>query len=95
MLAVVQVHRDAPGGWWPEGKDVFQLLWCPNVHWDPPAPQADASSVAEICWRNSADGHTNTWLAPLPVRQEDAGHGYTPVPCTLAPVPLLDFLGGQ
>ncbi|MGW7327620.1 Vgb family protein [Streptomyces sp. NPDC054840] len=28
---------------------------------------------------------------PLPVRQEDPDYGYTPVPWTLTPVPLVDF----
>ncbi|MFI1950202.1 hypothetical protein ACH46F_40935 [Streptomyces virginiae] len=27
----------------------------------------------------------------LPVRQEDPDYGYTPVPCTLTPVALVDF----
>ncbi|MEU3501278.1 hypothetical protein ABZ726_11040 [Streptomyces hundungensis] len=92
MVAVAQVYRrDAPGDWWPEGKDVFQLLWCPNVHWDPPAPHADVSPVAEIRWRDSADVKRILTSPPLPVRQEDPDYGYTPVPCTLTPVPLVDF----
>ncbi|MFD3553868.1 hypothetical protein ACFWWA_17440 [Streptomyces goshikiensis] len=92
MVAVVQVYRrDAPGDWWPEDKDVFQLLWCPNVHWDPPAPQAGVSPVAEIRWRKSADVTQILGSPPLPIRQEDPDYGYTPVPCTLTPVPLLDF----
>ncbi|MGW0391837.1 hypothetical protein ACWDYJ_13285 [Streptomyces sp. NPDC003042] len=92
MVPVVQVYKkDAPGDWWPEGKDVFQLLWCPNVHWDPPVPHADISPVAEIRWRNSADVTDVLSTPPLPVRQEDPEYGYAPVPCTLTPAALIDF----
>ncbi|MFB6613072.1 hypothetical protein ACFCV9_02405 [Streptomyces sp. NPDC056367] len=92
MVAVVQVYRrDARGDWWPEGKDVFQLLWCPNVHWGPPAPHADVSPVAEIRWRSSAEVTRILGSPPLPVRQEDPDYGYSPVRCTLTPVPLVDF----
>ncbi|MEV7618290.1 hypothetical protein [Streptomyces sp. NPDC089799] len=70
---------------------MFQLLWCPNVHWDPPAPHADVSPVAEIRWRNSADLTRILASPPLPVRQEDPDFGYTPAPCMLTPVPLVDF----
>ncbi|MFD6973285.1 hypothetical protein [Streptomyces sp. NPDC059949] len=84
-------RRDAPGDGWPEGKDVFQLLWCPNVHGDPPAPHADVSPVASIRRRNSVDVTRILASPPLPVRQEDPDYGYTPVRCTRAPVPLVDF----
>ncbi|MEV6260244.1 hypothetical protein AB0M42_05710 [Streptomyces sp. NPDC051784] len=92
MLPVAQVFRhDAPGDWWPEGADVFQLLWCPNTHWDPPAPQADVSPVVEIRWRRAADLPQQPHCGPEPVRQADEDEGFTPRPCTLAPVPLTDF----
>lgn len=92
MVPVVQVwRRDAPGDWWPQGADVFQLLWCPNPHWDPPAPHADASPVVEIRWRRAADLPQAPFPAPAPVRQEDEDYGFSPRPCLLAPVPLTDF----
>ncbi|MEU2021403.1 hypothetical protein ABZ565_04445 [Streptomyces sp. NPDC016469] len=92
MLPVVQVfRRDAPGQWWPEGADVFQLLWCPNTHWDPPFPQADASPVVEIRWRRAADLTPAPFRPPAPVRQEDDDYGFTPLPCLLTPIPLTDF----
>jgi hypothetical protein len=92
MLPVVQVfRRDARGDWWPEGADVFQLLWCPNTHWDPPAPQADVSPVVDIRWRRAADLPPEPASAPAPVRQEDEDYGFSPRPCTLTPVPLTDF----
>ncbi|MEU8432574.1 hypothetical protein AB0F18_06610 [Streptomyces sp. NPDC029216] len=94
MVPVVQVfRRDAPGDWWPEGADVFQLLWCPNTHWDPPAPQADVSPVVEVRWRRAADlpPEPVPVAVPAPVRQEDEDYGFSPRPCTLTPVPLTDF----
>ena len=34
-LPVIQLRRDEfPELLWPTGKDVFQLLWCPRVHWE-------------------------------------------------------------
>ncbi|MFE5211188.1 hypothetical protein [Streptomyces sp. NPDC056600] len=92
MIPVVQVfRRDAPGDWWPEGADVFQLLWCPNTHWDPPAPQVDGNPVVEIRWRRAADLSGEPLRPPAPVRQEDEDYGFSPVPHTLTPVPLTDF----
>ncbi|MFF7339745.1 hypothetical protein ACFZAT_20700 [Streptomyces sp. NPDC008163] len=92
MLPVVQVfRRDAPGEWWPEGADVFQLLWCPNTHWDPPSPQADGSPVVEIRWRQAATLPPEPSQPPPPVRHEDDDYGFTPRPCLLAPVALTDF----
>ncbi|WP_409125439.1 hypothetical protein [Streptomyces caniscabiei] len=85
------LRRDAPGDWWPQGADVFQLLWCPNPHWDPPAPHADGSPVVEIRWRRAADLPQEPFLAPAPVRQEEEDYGFSPRPCLLAPVPLTDF----
>lgn len=92
MIPVAQVlRRDVPGDWWPDDADVFQLLWCPNSHWDPPAPHADVSPVVEIRWWRSADLPQESFSPPAPVRQEEEDYGYSPVPCLLTPVPLTDF----
>ncbi|MFG2329811.1 hypothetical protein ACGFMM_09295 [Streptomyces sp. NPDC048604] len=92
MVPVVQVFKnDAPGPWWPEGADVFQLLWCPNVHLDPPAPHEDAGPVVEVRWRRAADVGDVLVVPPAPVRQEDEEFGLSPRACTLTPVPLVDF----
>ncbi|HEY9371993.1 hypothetical protein [Streptomyces sp.] len=92
MVPVVQVFKkDAPGSWWPEGADVFQLVWCPNVHDDPPAPHEDVSPVVEVRWRRAADVGDVLATPPRPVRQEDEDFGFSPRPCTLTPVRLTDF----
>ncbi|MEU3901072.1 hypothetical protein [Streptomyces sp. NPDC045251] len=92
MVPVMQVfRRDAPGDWWPEDADVFQLLWCPNEHWDPPAPHADVSPVVEVRWRRTADLPQTPFPAPAPIRQEEEDYGFSPSPCLLTPVPLTDF----
>ncbi|WP_418957882.1 hypothetical protein [Streptomyces tritici] len=92
MVPAVQVFKeDAPGPWWPDGVDVFQLLWCPNAHLDPPPPHEDASPVVEVRWRRAADAVDVLVEPPAPVRQEDEDYGFSPRACTLTPVPLVDF----
>ncbi|CAL9475432.1 hypothetical protein [Streptomyces sp. enrichment culture] len=92
MIPVIQVfRRDAPGDWWPEDADVFQVLWCPNEHGDPPAPQADANPVVEVRWRRTADLPATPHAPPRPTRQADPDDGFSPAPCLLTSVPLTDF----
>lgn len=92
MVPVVQVFRaDAPGAWWPDGADVFQLLWCPNPHWDPPMPQPDANPVIEIRWRRAADVASVLAEPPVPLRTGDELDGFLPRSCTLTPFPYTDF----
>ncbi|MFF0432626.1 hypothetical protein ACFYU9_10440 [Streptomyces sp. NPDC004327] len=92
MVPVVQVFRaDAPGGWWPDGADVFQLLWCPNMHWDPPVPQPEANPVIEIRWRRAADVTSVRAEPPVPLRTGDELDGFVPRPCTLTPFACTDF----
>ncbi|MFR9797770.1 hypothetical protein ACL02U_17965 [Streptomyces sp. MS06] len=92
VIPVIQVfRRDAPGDWWPEDTDVFQLLWCPNVHGNPPAPHAPACPTVEIRWRRTADLPPIPVPAPAPLRHVDDTYGFTPRPCLLTPVPLTDF----
>lgn len=98
MVPVAQVfRRDAPGDWWPEDADVFQLLWCPNVHWDPPAPQADVSPVGDVpVPRRSHEVQQPGEVASLDggflrgaqVHVEAHGHGTYPGALTTALVPV-------
>ncbi|MFF2196240.1 hypothetical protein [Streptomyces sp. NPDC058157] len=57
MVPVLQLYRrDVPGAWWPEGVDLFQLLWCPNEHWGSDAPgQAEGAPVVLPVWRRVAE----------------------------------------
>ncbi|KUL37908.1 hypothetical protein ADL22_19935 [Streptomyces sp. NRRL F-4489] len=90
MVPVAQLfRRDAPGPWWPAGIDLLQILWCPNEHWDPPAPQADISPVVEMRWRRAADV-TDPLSAPPPPSRYDED-GYLPRACALTAEHVTDF----
>lgn len=53
---IVQLRRDEfPELPWPAGKDLFQLLWCPRVHfWGNNSTLGGQSSGAKIFWRAEA-----------------------------------------
>lgn len=74
MVPVVQLYRrDVPGGWWPEGVDLFQLLWCPNEHWGPPmAGQLEGGPMVFVRWRRAAEAEGRGQCTPVaPVRFEE------------------------
>lgn len=90
MVPVAQIFRhDAPGPWWPAGIDLLQILWCPNEHWDPPAPQADVSPVLEMRWRRAADVINQSTAPPPPSRHEE--DGYLPQACAITAEHVTDF----
>ncbi|MFB7217843.1 hypothetical protein [Streptomyces sp. NPDC056227] len=90
MVPVAQIfERDMPGPWWPSDRDLLQILWCPNEHWDPPAQQADVSPIVEVRWRRAADVDTPLEAPPSPSRHSE--DGYLPEPCTLTGESLTDF----
>ena len=50
FVAVIQLLiNDVPELGFPEGKDLFQLLWCPDCHEEPEGP------LAQLFWRKSSD----------------------------------------
>jgi len=53
---IIQLRRDEfPELPWPEGMDLFQLLWCPRVHFFGNHPALGGqSSGAKILWRTEA-----------------------------------------
>ncbi|MEU7638956.1 hypothetical protein AB0C11_23115 [Streptomyces sp. NPDC039016] len=90
MVPVAQIFRsDVPGPWWPADIDLLQILWCPNEHWDPPAPQADISPVVELRWRRAADVLSPLSTLPSPSRWEE--DGYLPRACAITPEQVTDF----
>ncbi|MER5208840.1 hypothetical protein [Streptomyces sp. NPDC002825] len=92
MVPVLQVFKkDAPGPWWSAGADLLQLVWCPNVHIDPPVPHEDVAPVVEVRWRLAGDVGDVLDAPPPPVRQEDEDYGFSPRACTLTAVHLIDF----
>lgn len=90
MVPVAQVfRRDVPGPWWPSDADLLQILWCPNEHWDPPAPQADISPVIEMRWRRAADVASPLTAPPSPTRYDE--DGYLPQACAITTEYVIDF----
>jgi hypothetical protein len=82
MIGVLQVYaRDVPELPFPDGTDLFQLLWCPNNHdgpWYGPMPYA--------AWRRAASA-TSALTAP-PRTTFDGPYNesiYSPAPCLLRP----------
>lgn len=82
LVGVLQIYaRNVPDLPFPDGTDLFQLLWCPNNHGEPwygPRPAA--------FWRRAADV---TEVLQRPPEPEFDTHlnatRYDPVPCLLHP----------
>lgn len=91
MVPVLQLFAaDAPGPWWPAGRDLLQIVWCPNRHWEPPRHQAPGSPAVELRWRRAADIHDILEDPPPPVRTDDMDSSVL-TPCTLRYEPIVDF----
>lgn len=73
--------RDVPELPFPDGTDLFQLLWCPNDHdepWYGPKPVT--------VWRKAADVTAVLAGPPEPVFDSDREEAdYDPVPCLCTP----------
>jgi hypothetical protein len=82
-VPVLQLRReDLPELPFPDGSDLFQLLWCPNDH--PPL-------YAPICrtfWRRRA---AIPEPLPAPPAPGDAAPGYVPRPCRLYPERVVEY----
>ncbi len=82
-VPILQLRRDEfPELQFPEGKDLFQLLWCPNDHFWQMAP------VCKVFWRAEAKvGKLRPDMPqPAPVEQE-----YLPRPCELHPERVVEY----
>src|SRR5579884_4241417 len=79
LVGVLQVRQaDVPQMPFPDGKDLFQLLWCPRYHPDTFAPYCRAR------WRRVADvDHPRTEM-PQP-RRTDFDDELIPHLCVLSP----------
>jgi len=83
-VAVLQLRRvDVPELEFPKGTDLFQLLWCPKDHEDPPfAPWP------VVRWRSGA--LVGQLLAP-PAPVKGATEQYVPRDCVLNPERVLEY----
>ena len=85
LLGVLQVYaRDVPELPFPDGTDLFQLLWCPNEHEDGPMPVT--------FWRSAADVSDLLTDPPDPVFDSSiVKSAYDPVPCLVHPERVTEY----
>lgn len=82
-VPVLQLRRDDfPELAFPEGADLFQLLWCPNDH------ELSLSPVCKAFWRREADitDPLDRMPTPAPVEED-----YLPRPCQLHPERVIEY----
>lgn len=84
FVAVAQLHAgDVPDLWCPPGRDLLQVLWCPNAH-DVEGYGPDV----RLMWRTASDLIGPFVSAPeLDVTDDD----YLPQPCVLSPERVVEY----
>ncbi|MBR7835568.1 hypothetical protein KDL01_20000 [Actinospica durhamensis] len=95
MASVLQLYRrdlpagilPAPGWEFPDGTDLLQVLWCPNLHMDTYGPRV------RVFWRIAAHVHTARVANPtLNTSSENLGiDNLAPHPCVIHPETVVDF----
>jgi hypothetical protein len=90
MVPIVQLFaKDLPIGRWPTGKDLLQVLWCPNDHHGPPGQDANYyGPMVELRWRSASEVRDVLKVPPSPRRADDR---YLPNPCSIAAVGQVDM----
>jgi hypothetical protein len=84
LVGVLQLRcEEVPEVGCPEGRDLFQLLWCPKDHED-----TNEAPLPQVFWRRSDDVVGQT-VAPHPA--VDANPDYLPEPCRLFPERVVEF----
>lgn len=83
LVPILQLYvSDAPQLSFPDGTDLLQILWCPNIHTDW-APRARAF------WRRTADIRDPLPQMPAPNRVE--GERFVPQACVVHPEQVSEF----
>ena len=84
---ILQLRRDEfPELPWPAGKDLFQLLWCPRVHfWGNSSYLGGQSSGAKIFWRTEESIHN--FLTPW----ESNSHFHSLHECAVNPEDIFEY----
>jgi hypothetical protein len=86
MIPVLQIRKDdVPDLQFPDGKDVFQIWWCPRDHPNTYSPEP------RVFWLSLKE------LTASPLRKEfplppldEFANDYIPIPCTFNPEPIID-----
>lgn len=90
MVSVVQLYSaDIPEIAFPEGTDLVQILWCPEVH-GLPEPQFQGKQC-RVLWRRSDDVVHGPEVQPPPWEHWDAEWDEVPRPCTVHPVRVAEY----
>jgi hypothetical protein len=86
LVAALQLRKtDVPDMPFPEGTDLFQLLWCPNEHGE---MEPEEMFAHRVFWR--AANEIKQPLAKIP-RPDEIDEGYEPLPCVLHPERVTEY----
>ena len=86
LVPVVQLRKgDVPEMPFPRGKDLFQLLWCPNEHGE---MEPEEMLAHRVFWREEAQITDPLDQLPTPGQTEE---GYAPKPCVLHPECVIEY----
>ncbi|KUL53764.1 hypothetical protein ADL22_03550 [Streptomyces sp. NRRL F-4489] len=89
MVPILQLFaRDVPALEFPEGKDVFQLVWCALTHEQDPR----ALVMPRLYWRNEAEVLAGGLLSEIPEASEgEYDEDNMPEPSTVSPTTAKDY----
>ena len=86
MITVLQLTaEDVPELGFPQGKDLFQLLWCPNDH---QALQPIYAPASRVFWRKRSQIKECLGEPPPPTSAEEH---YCPAPCVVYPERVTEY----
>lgn len=84
LVPVLHLRRnDVPSLPFPEGTDVFQLLWCPRVHDD-----TGSAPLPQACWWSSVELDSVSSRMPRPAAADAA---LLPLECAIFPETVVEF----
>ena len=85
LVAVLQLRKqDVPELGFPEGADLFQLLWCPNYH------ESTFGPIPQVFWRRACEVTTTLRSHPIPTVTDAVGCP-EPTPCRLFPERVVEY----
>lgn len=83
LVPVLQLFKaDAPQLDYPDGADLLQIVWCPNIH-------ENSVPWVRVFWRRAADVRDPLAEMPAPNRKE--GDRYAPRACVVHPELVPEF----
>lgn len=87
LLPVVQLRaQDVPDLPTPPGKDMLQVLWCPQVH---PEDREQYGPAVQLRWRSQAHIGAPSPAPPAPALEPD--EMFRPRPCILHPEQVVEY----